>query len=114
MEGRHCYLPSSGCSTTGKTLPMAEYSHASNGRCAITGGYVYRGSAIPSLAGWYVYGDYCSGEVWAVAVGAAAPASAIRLISEDTGRLISAFGQDDDGELYLCDLSGTVYRIEAN
>ena len=52
MEGFHCYNPATGCNRTGKRLPLLEYSHASNGRCSITGGYVYRGAAIPALVGW--------------------------------------------------------------
>jgi glucose/arabinose dehydrogenase len=113
MEGRHCYKPSRGCNTSGKTKPLVEYSHSSNGRCAVTGGYVYRGSAIPALKGWYVYGDYCSGEVWAVAAGASSPATPVRLLGAGSGRLISGFGEDASGRLYLCDLNGAVYRIVA-
>jgi len=112
MEGRHCYNPSSGCNTTGKKKPLVEYSHASNGRCAVTGGFVYRGSKITALAGWYVYGDYCSGEVWAVASGASYPGTPVRLLGPGSGRMISGFGQDNAGELYLCDMAaGAVYRI---
>jgi glucose/arabinose dehydrogenase len=111
MEGRHCYQPASGCNTSGKKKPLVEYKHT-DGRCSITGGYVYRGSAIPALRGYYVYGDYCTGEVWAVASGASAPATGIRLL--DTPRTIGGFGQDDRGELYLCDLGGNaVYKIVA-
>ena len=111
MEGRHCYQPASGCNTSGKKKPLVEYKHT-DGRCSITGGYVYRGSAIPALRGYYVYGDYCTGEVWAVASGASAPAAGIRLL--DTPRAIAGFGQDDRGELYLCDLGGNaVYKIVA-
>ncbi len=113
MEGRHCYLPASGCSTTGKRKPLVEYSHAANGRCAVTGGYVYRGTGIPALRGWYVYGDYCSGEVWAVSAGASSPAKPIRLLGTGSGRLVSGFGETEAGELLLCDLNGTVYRIVA-
>lgn len=110
MEGRHCYLPSSGCNRTGKKLPLVEYSHASNGRCAVTGGYVYRGSAVAALRGWYVYGDYCSGEIFAVAAGASSPASPVRLL--DTDLLISSFGESAGGELYVVDLAGTLYRVD--
>ncbi len=114
MEGNHCYLPASGCNRTGKKLPLVEYTHATNGRCSVTGGYVYRGSAIPALRGWYVYGDYCSGEVWAVASGASRPATPVRLLGAGSGRLISSFGEDNAGELYLCDMAaGAVYRIVA-
>jgi glucose/arabinose dehydrogenase len=113
MEGFHCFDPATGCPTTGRRLPLLEYSHAANGRCAVTGGYVYRGTAIPALAGWYVYGDYCSGEVWAVSSTAASRPAPVRLLGAGSGRLISSFGEDAAGELYLCDLRGTVYRITA-
>jgi glucose/arabinose dehydrogenase len=111
MEGNHCYRPSSGCSTTGKVRPLVEYSHAATGGCSVTGGYVYRGAAIADLRGWYVYGDYCGGQVWAVSSGASRPATPVKLLS--TGHLISGFGQDDAGELYLCDLNGAVYKVVA-
>ncbi len=115
MEGNHCYKPASGCNTSGKKRPLVEYSHGSNGRCSVTGGYVYRGSAIPALRGWYVYGDYCSGEVWAVSAGAKRPARPVRLLGTGSGRLVSGFGQDASGELYVCDLANdAVYRIVAS
>ena len=60
MEGQACYRPG-GCSTSGLTLPVLEYSHADG--CSITGGYVYRGSAIPEIQGLYFYADYCDGWV---------------------------------------------------
>jgi glucose/arabinose dehydrogenase len=110
MEGFHCYSPASGCNRTGKKLPVLEYSHAANGRCAVTGGYVYRGSAVTALRGWYVYGDYCSGEIFAVAAGASSPASPVRLL--DTDLLISSFGESAGGELYVVDLAGTLYRVD--
>jgi glucose/arabinose dehydrogenase len=109
LEGTHCYPPSvSSCSTSGKTPPLLEYDH-NNGRCAITGGYVYRGSEIPVLRGGYVFGDYCSGEIWVVAANAGAPATRTRLL--DTGLLISSFGQTNKGELYVVDLGGRLYRV---
>jgi glucose/arabinose dehydrogenase len=112
MEGFHCYLPASGCSTSGKRLPLLEYSHSTNGRCAITGGYVYRGTAIPSLKGWYVFGDYCSGEVLAVPGTAASKPAPVTLFGTGSGRQISSFGQDAAGRLYVVDLGGTVYRVD--
>jgi glucose/arabinose dehydrogenase len=111
MEGNHCYNPSSGCNTSGKRRPILEYGHGGSGRCAITGGYVYRGSAIPSLVGWYVYGDYCTGEVWAVPSTATNNAGQVTLVGTGSGRSVSGFGQGDAGELYLCDLNGTVYKF---
>ena len=108
MEGRHCYNPPTGCSTTGLTLPPIEYDHG-NGRCAVTGGYVYRGTAIPTLVGGYVFGDYCSGEIWVTTASSTAVASKVRLL--DTSLAISSFGQDASGELYVCDLNGSVYKV---
>ncbi len=114
MEGRHCYKPSSGCSKSAKRTPLVEYAHGSNGRCSITGGNVYRGSAIAALRGWYVYGDYCSGEVWAVSSTASKPATPVRLLGAGSGRLVSGFGENDAGELFLADLNGAVYRLASN
>jgi glucose/arabinose dehydrogenase len=111
MEGRHCHIPSSGCNTSGKKLPLYEYTHASNNRCAVTGGYVYRGKAIPALVGWYVFGDYCSGEIFAIRSGASYPATRVTLAGASSGRLISSFGEGSTGELYVVDLRGNVYAI---
>jgi glucose/arabinose dehydrogenase len=108
MEASHCYSPSTGCSRSGKALPLTEYAHT-NGRCSITGGYVYRGSAYPDLVGAYVFADYCSGEIWYVDRGAARGSTPIRALN--TGALITSFGQDEAGELYLTDRSGTIHRI---
>lgn len=108
MEGAHCYRPSSGCVRTGKTLPVTEYSHAGS-RCSVTGGYVYRGTEYPDLVGAYLFGDYCSGEIWFVDRGAARGVSPTRAL--DTGAQITSFGEDETGELYLTDAGGTVYRV---
>jgi glucose/arabinose dehydrogenase len=110
LEGTHCYPPSvSSCNTAGKTMPVLEYDHG-GGRCAVTGGYVYRGSAIPALVGGYVFGDYCSGEIWVVAANASAPATKTLLL--DTSLLISSFGENASGELLVTDLGGRLYRID--
>jgi glucose/arabinose dehydrogenase len=109
MEGFACYNPATGCSTTGKTKPLLAYDH-SNGRCAVTGGYVSRGPAVPALYGGYVFGDYCSGEIWVVTATASSPASKVLLL--DTAFPISSFGEDASGNLYVLDLSGgKVYEI---
>ncbi len=108
LEGLGCGIPPSGCTTKGMTLPLAVYSHALG--CSVTGGYVYRGSAIPVLRGGYVFADYCSGEVWVVPASAGAPASKMRLL--DTNLLISSFGENARGELLVTDLNGRVYRID--
>ena len=106
MEGNACYSPSSGCSSSGLSLPWATYSHT-NGRCSVTGGVVYRGSAVPELAGAYVFGDYCSGEVWAMpADGSAAPV----VVANGLGN-ISSFGMDAAGEVYLVRFGSPIMRL---
>ena len=108
MEASHCYAPSSGCARSGKTLPLAAYGHTA-GRCSITGGFVYRGSRYPDLVGAYLFADYCSGEIWYVDRGAARGTRPTRAL--DTNAVITSFGQDQAGELYLTDGNGSVYRL---
>jgi glucose/arabinose dehydrogenase len=108
MEGNHCYKPASGCNRAGKVKPLAEYSHTYG--CSITGGYVYRGSQVASLRGYYVFGDYCSGRIWTLPHAASRPADERLLMN--TGHTISSFGEDQAGELYLVDRGGgTIYRF---
>jgi glucose/arabinose dehydrogenase len=107
MEGAHCFHPSTDCRTTMFSLPISEYFH-DNGRCSITGGYVYRGRVIPSLVGAYVYGDFCSGEVFALHKGGTGNEPRQILKSQ---LLISSFGEDAAGELYVLDHKGGVYRL---
>jgi glucose/arabinose dehydrogenase len=103
VEGNLCFAPRTGCDRTGLTPPIATYRHT-GGRCAITGGYVYRDRAVPGLAGTYVYGDFCSGEVFGLRGGR----SAVLL---DTKLSVTSFGEDEAGELYVVDLGGGIWRI---
>ena len=64
MEGLHCFKPRSGCDQNGLVMPIHEYAHPEG--CSITGGYVYRGKAIPEIAGRYFFGDFCSGAIYAL------------------------------------------------
>ena len=109
MEGTLCFNPSTNCQTGDLILPIAEYAH-SGGRCSITGGYVYRGRAYPALTGLYFYGDYCTGEIWTLKeIGLNFWEPRLMLNSPHS---ISSFGEDEQGELYVCDLSGgTVMSI---
>jgi len=110
MEGRHCFNPSSGCNMTGLILPIAEYDHSEGN--AVIGGFVYRGSAIPSLQGQYVFGDLGTGKIWTLQE--TSPNTFTRTLVTDTNATISSFGQDVAGELYLVDIgSGSVSRIVA-
>ncbi len=108
MEGGHCYKPSSGCDTSGKARPIVEYGHA-NGRCAVTGGCVYRGRAIPALVGGYVFADFCTGELWVISANAASPATKALLL--DTPHQISGFGEGGNNELYVLDHAGALYAL---
>jgi len=105
MEGAHCFEPATGCNTTGKRYPVAEYSHNGNGggNCSVTGGYV--------IGTTYYFGDYCSGRIWSLPAGGTSTAESLR---NDTTYIITSFGKDDDGQLYVIDygdFSGTGGRI---
>jgi len=106
MEGNHPYQ---GEATDGLTLPVTEYEHGN--RCSITGGYVYRGQALPAWNGVYFYGDYCSGEILGL-VHNADDSWESRLLY-DTGFLITSFGIDEAGEIYVLDRSGGLYQLQA-
>ena len=106
MEGNHCFKPPKGCRRAGLVPPILEYGHDQG--CSITGGYVYRGQAIPELVGAYLYGDYCSGTIWTARWEDGAWKSQVLL---RTKLKISSFGEDAAGELYVVDYRGTVYRL---
>lgn len=112
MEAAHCFDPPTGCKKSGLELPVAEYRNAGS-RCSITGGYVYRGEQVPELRGLYLFGDYCSGEIFGVEEAAATDGAVVGHPSVllDTDFRISSFGEDERGELYLVDHGGGVYRI---
>ena len=110
MEGSLCYPEGSSCSSAGKVLPVVEYTHA-EGR-SITGGYVYRGSEMPELAGRYFYGDFGTGFIRSFEiVGTTAVNHLDHTLELGTVSLLSSFGTDGSGELYVLSLSGNVYRI---
>ena len=111
MEGTHCFNSLLGCDQTGLTAPLTEYEHGS-GDCAVIGGYVYRGSAIPGLQGTYLFGDECSGLIRAVA--ADGPSGQKPVVLFPSKRTISSFGEDEAGELYVTDLaSGDLLQVVA-
>jgi len=108
MEGDHCYK-SITCDKQGLVLPVTEYGHADG--CSITGGYVYRGDAIPELRGTYFYGDYCEGWVRSFVYRNGAATNATSWPTLDTKQQITSFGEDARGELYIVLAGGTIYRI---
>ena len=79
--------------------------------CSVTGGYVYRGTAIPALAGTYLFADFCSGTIWGLEAAAERPAPRVLL---EAGIALSSFGEDEEGELYVLDLAGgRLHRVVA-
>jgi len=109
MEGSLCYNPTSGCDITGKILPIAEYDHSVG--CSITGGYVYRGTTYPTLAGYYFFGDYCTGRVFSLYKDV--NSVWVKTQIADLPYNISTFGEDEQGNLYLSNLSsGQIYQIQ--
>jgi glucose/arabinose dehydrogenase len=130
MEGSHCFPPGTVCEFTTLTLPVHEYAHdfdeTLSRRCSITGGYVYRGSRIPALEGSYIFGDWCSGEIWSLPPdfwmqdgagrtgnGRTSTLSSgeIRLLNLDIR--VAGFGQDEHGELYILSFDdGAVHLLE--
>jgi len=103
MEGPHCYQQEN-CDQTGLTMPFFSYTHDFG--CSITGGYLYRGKAIKELVGGYLAADYCSGNVWAVN-----PETGEATAPMQSGASVSSFAEDAEGELYLVDLNGAIYKI---
>jgi glucose/arabinose dehydrogenase len=118
MEGTHCFDADSGgtkdsCDRSGLTLPVAEYPHDEG--CSVTGGFVYRGKAMPELAGTYFYADYCTGLLRSFKWSPAGIRDhwTWKAAIDHAGVLqqISSFGVDGDGELYIVELTGTIYQL---
>jgi glucose/arabinose dehydrogenase len=108
MEGSSCF-GSGSCSTAGLEPPVIEYNH-SGGACSVTGGYAYRGSAIPELAGHYFYSDYCAGFLRSFLYSNGA-ATDQRTWDVGTIGSVTSFGEDAAGEMYIVVQQGRVYRI---
>ncbi|WP_433935324.1 PQQ-dependent sugar dehydrogenase [Sorangium cellulosum] len=110
MEGNHCVA--AGCSRVG-VAPAVEHSHASGEGGSITGGYVYRGAAIPCLQGRYVYGDYGTHRFWTLRWDGAAVREHVEITDDLASSLPAAsFGEDAAGELHVVMLTGEVFRID--
>ena len=110
LEATHCFPPSQAdCDRTGFESPVVEYAIRENG-CSVIGGHVYRGSHHPSLRGAYVYGDFCSGRVWALRYDGRQVTEHIELV--DTDLQISAFGEGPAGEIYIVSYGdGRLYKL---
>jgi glucose/arabinose dehydrogenase len=107
MEGAACR---GACAGPVGELPALVYGR--EGGCAVTGGYVYRGRAIPRLHGTYLFGDFCSGTIWGAWFD---EGTWHRTLVFDTDATISTFGEDEAGEIYFTDYGlGAIYRIEGD
>jgi glucose/arabinose dehydrogenase len=104
-EGDHVYKPQP-IVRTRLRFPVFEYPHTLG--CAVTGGYVYRGRAIPALRGYYLFADFCSGRVW---MKKSPGGTVLRAPISQKVTQIASFGRDASGELYLVSLSGSIYRL---
>ena len=132
MEGNHCYNPKEDCEPTG-VLPIFEYPNDANymkiltgmdepnvDGCSVTGGYVYRGSAISELQGTYFFADYCSGNIWTFkekngkATEFQNRTEEISLGGGGFTNYISSFGEDNNGELYIVDYNGIIFKLTAS
>ena len=130
MEGRHCFNEENLCDSTQYELPIYEYPNNANyiktligfnqpntDGCSITGGYVYRGENIPELYGKYIFGDYCTGKVWSFKKNG----NRIEDFKDHTFDILSSmneksfylssFGEGHDGELFLIDYNGSLYKM---
>jgi glucose/arabinose dehydrogenase len=108
-EGRSRYTPGQQVNRRGRLVfPLVTYSH-NGGNCSVTGGYLYRASAVPAARGRYFYGDYCSGTIWSLR----AVRGKLRSVRREPFRIpsLSSFGQDAAGELYAVSLGGRVYKL---
>lgn len=106
-EGTQCTGNDPGlCNPANYLMPLFQYPHTAgtNGRCSITGGYVYRGSQRSLPSGAYTHADYCSGEVWMWQ-------NDQQVLLQDTPRRVVSFGQDEDGELYVVYSNGQIDKI---
>jgi len=119
MEGLNCTgLSGCTCNATNLTLPIHTYSNNISGNCAVTGGYVYRGCAMPDMNGVYFFADYCSAQIWSFRYS---PINGVTEFTSRTSELapggglsigsIAGFGEDAYGEIYICDLGGEVFKI---
>ena len=108
MEGFHCFTDADGsCDQSGLVSPVTEYDRG--GGCSVTGGYVYRGLRLPELSGAYVYGDYCTGKIWALRHDGAQITEQVQIM--DSPLTISSFAQSPFGEIFILSFDEKIYRF---
>jgi hypothetical protein len=102
VEGTKCFDPSLECDQVGYTPPIHAYNHAQG--CAVIGGYVYRGLQLPALAGTLLFGDYCAYTIWGLWQSLPGTWMPTALLKVDF--VLSSFGEDEAGEIYITDYHG--------
>jgi len=111
LEGFHCYPESiSSCISEEFEAPIIEYDRDEG--CSVTGGYVYRGSIFDFLYGSYIYGDFCTGLIWALNYDGVEIVDITLLVNSDLN--ISSFGEDEEGEIYILSFDNKIYRLKLN
>jgi len=130
MEGKHCFDEESSCDSLLYEQPIYDYPNNANymktligvgqpntDGCSITGGYVYRGESIPQLYGKYIFGDYCTGKVWSfknndgIITDFQNHTLEILESIDKKSFYLSSFGEGYDGELFVIDYNGSLYKI---
>ena len=111
MEGNYCYPIGSDCNTEGLELPIWEYELYVDGVCSITGGYVYRGSDLYNLFGKYIYGDWCTGDIWALTYSNNGNHVNEHLLA--SGINITSFGLDQNNALLIC-ANDHIYKLTSD
>ena len=114
MEGFLCFTPAINCNSGGLILPLLDYPHLS-GACAVTGGYVYRGSVMPAMQGTYFYADFCAGFVRSFRYQNGQPTEQTEwLLLSPPGKFVTSFGEDAAGELYVMTQGGGLFKFVPN
>lgn len=108
MEANHCYPIGSDCDPTGFEPPILEYELYVDGVCSITGGYVYRGPSLWPLEGKYIYGDWCTGDIWALQYSEDGDHINEHLMQSNIN--ITSFGVDENNELFFCG-NENIYKL---
>ena len=111
MEGNHCYPAGTSCNSEGFEPPVFEYALYVDGVCSVTGGYVYRGTETPSLYGKYIYGDWCTGDIWALTYSDDGNHVNEHLIQ--SGINITSFGLDQNNELLIC-ANANIFKLTSD
>jgi hypothetical protein len=110
MEARSCYARAS-CNRSGLTLPVVQYDHGQG--CSVTGGYVYRGAAVPAVQGLYFYSDYCSGFLRSFRKSGGGATEQHEWPTLQLGGGVTSFGEDGVGNLYVVTSGGEIFRFAA-